>query len=222
MAAGAKETMDNIKQLREEVFTDDVTLNKLRPDVMAASEEELFNERASWEATKAAKNMELSRKWREFYDASDISKKDQEIQISENIKNEWHEQGYQIGLAEGKRFTAVEQYHRGYYFGARNANKKTAKQNITEAFENGKQAGSKETAAKWKMEMDKAMAYTQKRLVEEVEGFYEEGVADGEDNLAERFATFLQQRESAVRRSSRAYGMCEGAATQVRYQNNIK
>jgi hypothetical protein len=51
---------------------------------------------------------------------------------------------------------------------------------------------------------------------------YKEGVSDGEDNLAEQFATFWRQRESAVRRSYRAYGMYEGAATQIRYQNNIE
>jgi hypothetical protein len=71
-------------------------------------------------------------------------------------------------LAKGKRFNAVDQYHRGYYFGARNANKKSAKQNITEAFENAKQASSKETAAKWRISRDSVLGEARERIVDEL------------------------------------------------------
>lgn len=43
-----------------------------------------------------------------------------------------------------------------------------------------------------------------------------------EARLAEKFRVWMQERETAIRRNSRAYGLYEGTITQIRRQNNVE
>ncbi|CAI9626548.1 hypothetical protein GT037_006590 [Alternaria burnsii] len=212
------ETKKNLNALRDDVLENDAIKKCLRKDVMAELETDMMEERTRWQASQNQKRQELNREREEFDLERNASKEKKELATVQAVRSDLIDQGYERGLAVGKRFTAVEQYLRGYHFGERNANKKTSKQWLQQRYQEGMKAGQEEMSKKRDLEMEKFM----EAFLKEVAHTRDDAIRRTEERLAEKFRVWMQERETAIRRNSRAYGLYEGTITQIRRQNNVE
>ncbi|CAN9129915.1 unnamed protein product [Alternaria sp. RS040] len=216
------ETKKNLNALREDVLENDAIKKCLREDVMAELETDMMEGRTRWQASQNQKRQELNREREEFDLERNASKEKKELATVQAVRSDLIDQGYERGLAVGKRFTAVEQYLRGYHFGERNANKKTSKQWLEQRYQEGMKAGKEEQFNEMIEERNQAIEKFKEATLEHMAIIRADDNREMEGRLAEKLLVWVQERETAIRRTSRAFGLFQGIVTQLRRQKNIE
>ncbi|RYO71883.1 hypothetical protein AA0113_g1579 [Alternaria arborescens] len=200
----AIEAKNNLKVLRDKFLDDDAIKQRLRQDIWAEKKTAMMEERASRQLRQHQKQQELSSGWRNLDLERNASKQKKELVITNAVKEELISEAYELGEAVGKRFTAVEQYNRGYQY------------------QEGMKAGEEEMSKKRDLEIE----YLKRVMLKEVADSRDVVISRTEERtearLAEKFRVWMQERETAIRRNSRAYGLYEGTITQIRRQNNVE
>ncbi|RYN41194.1 hypothetical protein AA0112_g2163 [Alternaria arborescens] len=97
---------------------------------------------------------------------------------------------------------------------------------ISEAYELGEAEGMKAGEEEMSKKRDLEIEYLKRVMLKEVADSRDVVISRTEERtearLAEKFRVWMQERETAIRRNSRAYGLYEGTITQIRRQNNVE
>ncbi|EOA92067.1 hypothetical protein ACJQWK_04108 [Exserohilum turcicum] len=206
----------DLERLRENVLENDERIRLLRFDVMSEEKEDWLQELSEHRTKMNQELLLVSADKRALEAQLSASVTEKEKTTSEALKSEYYNQGYSIGEAAGKKIEAVEQYLRGYDFGAKDANK-IARQNIDAEYQRGKEEGIR-SAQEERVKLDVKL---REEMREEVERAKQETEEQVTAELTDDFAKFWHERELVVRQNYHAYGLYEGAMTQIRLRKKV-